>query len=55
VLEQFAVVATYDELPAKVKERWGGIFSSFGLNEFPQETREDQQLTRKLIEAIRQL
>ncbi len=55
VLEQFAVVAMYDELPAKVKERWGGLFSSLGLNEFPQETREYQQLTRRMIEALRQM
>jgi probable F420-dependent oxidoreductase len=52
VIDEFGVVATYDELPAKLRERWGGIFTSFGLSEFPQD---DQRQARNLIEALRRM
>ncbi len=50
-LDEFAIVATWDELPTKVAERYGGVNTEV---EFPAkiETPEDAEHAREVIDAL---
>src|SRR5262249_32067689 len=50
VVEAFVVAARYDELPAKLRERYGGIADSIGL-ELPAEINSER--VRSLLDEIR--
>ena len=52
MLAEFAVVATFDELGPKLKERWGDIFSTVHLD-LPPELWEDEAAVRNLVDALR--
>ena len=52
MLDDFATVATCDELGAKLKERWGGVATILHLD-LPPEVREDEKSVRKIIDALR--
>jgi probable F420-dependent oxidoreductase len=55
VAEEFAVIGSYDEIGAKLKERWGGIFSTLYLpTDFPHHTPQEQRLVRQVIEVLKQ-
>ncbi len=51
-IDHFAIIATWDELPARVAERYGGVNTEV---EFPAEieTPEDAEHAREVIEALR--
>jgi probable F420-dependent oxidoreductase len=53
MVEAFATVGTYEELGPRLKERWGGILSTIGLD-LPSNTLEDERQVRKIIEDLRQ-
>ncbi len=52
MLDDFATVAVYDELGAKLKERWGGLATVLHLD-LPPEVREDEKCVRKIIDDLR--
>ncbi len=52
MLEEFAIVATHDELLPKIKERYGGVVSTLG---FAVRDLEDQARLDWLVEGIRRL
>ncbi|MFQ5667760.1 MAG: TIGR03617 family F420-dependent LLM class oxidoreductase [Candidatus Binatia bacterium] len=51
MLDDFATVATYDDLGPMLKERWGDVASTLHLD-LPPEVREDRTAARKIIEAL---
>ncbi len=54
VAEEFAVIGTQDEIGPKLKERWGGVFTTLYLpTDYPRETPQDQRLLRGLLEVLR--
>jgi probable F420-dependent oxidoreductase len=53
MLAEFAIIATYDELVAKVKQRCAGVFSTV-LLEFPPGLREDDAKVRYIVQALRE-
>jgi probable F420-dependent oxidoreductase len=53
-LEQYAVVATWDQLPAKLRERYGGINTEISFRA-DLETPEDEEQIRETIARIRQI
>ena len=52
MLADFATVATWDELGAALKERWGDVATVMHLD-LPSDLREDEGALRGLIEALR--
>jgi probable F420-dependent oxidoreductase len=52
MLEQFAIVGTYDELAAKVKARCDGVFSTV-LLDLPPDLRSDQARVREILARVR--
>jgi probable F420-dependent oxidoreductase len=53
MLEEFAIIGTYDELAPKLKERCGGIFFTVVLD-LPPQLWEDEARVREIIQALRQ-
>jgi probable F420-dependent oxidoreductase len=53
MLEEFAIIGTYDQLVPKLKERWGGIFSGFFLG-FSPGVWADEGLVREVVQALHQ-
>ena len=53
MLEEWAIIGTYDELVAKLTERCGGIFSTLTL-ELPAALRQDEDRVRYLLRAVRE-
>jgi len=51
MLETFAVVATHDELGAKIKEQWGDIATTIHLD-MPPELRENEAAVRRFVDAL---
>lgn len=52
MLEQFAVVATWDEIPGALAERYGGVATSVAIGLEPRDGCEEEQVAA-LIEEIR--
>lgn len=53
VAEAFAVVGPVGEIADRLKERWGGIFTTLYLpTDYPRKTPEDRRLVRELIETL---
>jgi probable F420-dependent oxidoreductase len=53
MLAEFAIIATYDELVSKVKQRCAGVFSTV-LLEFPPRLREDEARVQEIVRALRE-
>ncbi len=53
MLEEFAIIGTYDELAPKLKQRGGDIFSTV-LLDFPQQLIEDKARAKEIIQALHQ-
>ena len=51
MLEEFAIVGTYDEVVPRLQQRWSGILTSVIVS-LPRETPEDERLTRAAIETL---
>ena len=51
-IEQFAIVATCDELPAKMAERYGGVSTEVGFHA-EIEDPDDEAHAREVIERLR--
>jgi probable F420-dependent oxidoreductase len=51
MLEEWAVIATYDELARKLKERCGGIFSTV-LIDLPSQLRQDESRFKDTVRAL---
>ncbi len=51
MLEEFAVVATYDRLVPRLKERWGGVFSTTFLG-LPPGVQSDDDLLRQVVRDL---
>ncbi len=52
MLQEFAIVGTYDQVAPKLKERWGGIFSTIFLGLAPAAQADDTFL-REVVQALR--
>lgn len=52
MVETVAVVGTYDEIAAKVRDRYAGVCSGVEFS-IPTETRKDEELLREMIAEIR--
>jgi probable F420-dependent oxidoreductase len=52
MLEEFAIVGTYDELARKVKQRCGGVFSTM-LLDLPPGLREDDDRVQEILRELR--
>ncbi|MXW24604.1 MAG: LLM class flavin-dependent oxidoreductase [Chloroflexi bacterium] len=53
-VEQFAIVATWDELPAKMAERYAGVNTEVGFRADIQ-TPEDAEHAREVIAQLREI
>lgn len=53
MLQEFAIIGTYDELVPKLKEQWGGICSTIFLA-LPPQMREDEARLREIVRRLRQ-
>ncbi len=53
IFQEFALAGTYEEVVPRLKERWGGVFTSIVVG-LPRETAEDEGQTRQMIQALRQ-
>ena len=54
MLQEFAIIGSYDDLRPQLRERCGGIFSTVTLD-LPPGLRADEARVRALIDALRQL
>ncbi len=53
VAEEFAVIGLLDEIPHRLKERWGGVFTTLYLpTDFPRKTPQDERLVQALIHVL---
>ena len=53
MLREFAVIGTYDELAARLKESWGSISSTIFLG-LPPQLWQDETRLREIVEALHQ-
>jgi probable F420-dependent oxidoreductase len=53
MIEEFAIIGTYDELVSKVRDRCGGLFSTV-LLDLPRKLREDGARMREIIQSLHQ-
>jgi hypothetical protein len=54
MLEAFAIIGTYDELPVKLSKRCGGLFTTIVLD-LPPQLRKDESKMREIIQALRRV
>ncbi len=52
MLEEFAIISTYDDLAATLKKRCGGTFSTI-LLDLPADLREDEKRVATIVQALR--
>jgi probable F420-dependent oxidoreductase len=52
MMDEFAIVGTYDRVVPKLKERWSGILDSITVR-LPWDTPADEKFTREAIQALR--
>ena len=52
MLEEFAIIGTYDELVAKLRERSAGVFSTV-LIDLPPDLRKDHDRVRGIVRDLR--
>lgn len=52
MLDEWAIVATYDELPRRLQERAHGVFDTV-LLDLPAKARDDRDRLREIVEAVR--
>ncbi|MCH8950147.1 MAG: hypothetical protein IIB87_07205, partial [Chloroflexi bacterium] len=51
ILDAFSIIATYDELASKLKERWGGVSSTIFLGLSPQMLA-NESLVRGIVDEL---
>jgi alkanesulfonate monooxygenase SsuD/methylene tetrahydromethanopterin reductase-like flavin-dependent oxidoreductase (luciferase family) len=52
MLDEFAIIGTYDEVAPKIKERWGNVATTMFLAIGPQIWQDEKELG-DLVEALR--
>jgi hypothetical protein len=51
MLDEFAVIGTYEEVAPRLAERWGGVATTLFLGLAPA-MRSDQRLIRDMLETL---
>jgi hypothetical protein len=56
MLEQFAIIGTYDELVPKIKERFSGLITTLGFSfGFGARTAQDDERLTSIIEELKKV